>query len=58
MFLINVFKKRWLKWKITNNSSPDGCFFSGKYITKHSYAHMPPSAYINLVHESKKYQEL
>ena len=28
MFLKNIFKKKLMKVKITNNSSPDGCFFS------------------------------
>ena len=41
-----------MKVKNTNNSSPDRCFFSDKYITKHSL-----SAYINIVHESKKNTE-
>ena len=39
-----------MKVKNTNNSSPDGCF-SATYT-------MPPSVYINIVHESEKYQEL
>ena len=46
-----------MKVKNTNNFSPDGCFFSDKFITKYSHK-CSPSTYINMVHESEKYQEL
>ena len=40
-----------MKVKNTNNSSPDECFFSN------THTNVSLCVYINIVHESEKYQE-